>query len=330
MHRTNAGFRPHFRDSAPNGGFGVWGLFQPIPALAGTPQSTRGAGRLPFGGSNQSRHHPKLIMIPMNTKQHPQSENAAEFYAQQDDVFGRIASRYDLLSDLFSFGLHRLWKQKVAKVIVQEPWGQLLDCATGTGDIVLRILNHKSLQSGQIITASDISSQMLAIAQKRLETYSHPIMFRLLDAHSLPSILSESVDLYSISLGLKICERGQVLSEAMRVLRPGGRLVILEASNIPWFWLHWAYLRYMHLCMPIIGWIATGGDKSAYHYLLKGIEGFPTAEALAKELSSLGFEGIVFERLSLGIVAIHVARKPILNTKTAEHRVQADMLPRSA
>jgi len=125
----------------------------------------------------------------------------------------------------------------------------------------------------------------------------------------MPEIPNASVDLYSISLGLKICEREKVLREAMRVLRPNGRIVILEASNIPLRLLHDLYLLYMRLVMPVIGWIATGGDTSAYKYLLKGIEKFPTAEVLANEMISLGFTDVSFQRLSLGIVAIHVARK---------------------
>jgi demethylmenaquinone methyltransferase/2-methoxy-6-polyprenyl-1,4-benzoquinol methylase len=246
----------------------------------------------------------------MKIAQHIQSKNEAEFYTQQDDVFGRIASRYALLCDLFSFGIHRLWKQRVAAVIAKEPWSQLLDCAAGTGDIILRVLRRKNLQLGQTMIVSDISPQMLSIARTRLRHLNVSIDFQLLDAHSMPSVLSSSIDLYSISLGLKICERGQVLGEAIRVLRPGGKLVVLESSNIVPFWLHRMYLRYMNLCVPLIGWVATGGDASAYKYLLKGIEDFPTAEALAGELASIGFEDISFERLSLGIVAIHVARKP--------------------
>jgi ubiquinone/menaquinone biosynthesis methyltransferase len=160
-------------------------------------------------------------------------ENAAEFDTQQDDIFGRIASRYDVLCDLFSSGIHRLWKRRVAQVITKEPWSRLLDCATGTGDIILRVLNHKEIQHGQQIIASDISPQMLAIAQKRLVVANSSVEFRLLDAHSMPDIPGESLDLYSISLGLKICERRKVLQEALRILRPGGRLVVLEASNIP-------------------------------------------------------------------------------------------------
>ena len=238
------------------------------------------------------------------------SENAAGFYTHQDDVFGRIASRYDVLCDLFSLGIHRLWKRRVARVIAKEPLSLLLDCATGTGDIILRVVNHKDIQQSQKIIASDISPKMLAIAQKRLAAENSSIEFRVLDAHSMPELPSESVDLYSISLGLKICERRKVLQEVMRVLRPGGRLIVLEASNIPWRWLQRAYLLYMNLCMPIIGWIATGGDSAAYRYLLQGIENFPTAEEFAQELASLGFKDIGFERLSLGIVAIHTARKP--------------------
>jgi demethylmenaquinone methyltransferase/2-methoxy-6-polyprenyl-1,4-benzoquinol methylase len=170
--------------------------------------------------------------------------NAAQFSTTFDDVFGRIASRYDLLCDLFSSRL------------------------------------------------------------------SQSVELRRLDAHSMAGIADNSVDLFSISLGLKICDRLVVLREAMRVLRPGGRLVVLEASNIRLRWLQGAYLRYMSVCMPVIGWIATGGDASAYRYLLQGISAFPTAECLADEICDLGFDEVSFERLSLGIVAVHVARKP--------------------
>lgn len=246
-------------------------------------------------------------------------ENAAEFYIQQDDVFGRIASRYDLLCDLFSLGIHRLWKRRVARIITQESWSRLLDCATGTGDIILRVLRNKGLQDDQNIVASDISPQMLAIAQKRLVTANSLVECRLLDAHSMPDIPAESVDLYSMSLGLKICERRKVLQEALRVLSPGGKLVVLESSNIPWKWLYRAYLYYMNWCVPIIGWIATRGDASAYKYLLRGMARFPTAEEFSKELASVGFKDISFERLSLGIVAIHTARKPDTRESELNH-----------
>lgn len=236
--------------------------------------------------------------------------NAADFIASADDIFGRIASRYDLLCDLFSFGIHRLWKRRVAKLVASQPWQNLLDSASGTGDIVLRVLAHQPAGQLRRIVASDISPQMLAFAKQRLAARTEHVELRLLDAHSMPTVPTESVDLYSISLGLKICDRQAVLREAFRVLKRGGRLVVLEASNIPVRWLHQAYLLYMSVCMPLIGWIATGGDASAYRYLLLGVREFPTAEALAAEIRQVGFVGVEFERLSLGIVAIHVGHKP--------------------
>ena len=237
--------------------------------------------------------------------------NAADFHTQEDDVFGRVAGRYDLLSDLFSFGIHRLWKRRVAAIITREPWTDLLDVAAGTGDVVLKVARRQGLRSGQKIVASDISPQMLAIARRRATQLKVPVEFRVLDAHAMPGIADNSVDLYSISLGLKICERKLALREALRVLKPGGRFIALEASNISVRWLHRAYLGYMAVCMPVIGWAATGGDASAYRYLLKGIQDFPTAEGLAAELREMGFADVAFERLSLGIVAIHTARKPL-------------------
>ncbi|HYN53615.1 MAG TPA: ubiquinone/menaquinone biosynthesis methyltransferase [Methylotenera sp.] len=235
--------------------------------------------------------------------------NAAEFSRHNDDVFGRIARRYDKLCDVFSCGIHRLWKRRVAKIIAKEEWDTLLDGATGTGDIILRVLGNKSIQERTVI-ASDVSLKMLTIAKQRLGHFHESVSLRQLDAESMPSIASDSIDAYSISLGLKICNRRLALLEAMRVLKPNGRIIILEASNIRWPLLHEAYLTYMSICMPALGWLATGGDASAYKYLLQGILDFPTAEDLVDELANYGFEDIKFERLSLGIVAIHTARKP--------------------
>ena len=243
-------------------------------------------------------------------KDGPNAGNAGNFYGQSDDVFGRIAKRYDLLCDLFSFGIHRLWKGRVASLIVSEPWKYLLDAASGTGDVVLRVLQHQEIRSDQKVVASDVSAEMLAISRRRAANLDLRPEFVILDAHSMPSISDASIDLFSISLGLKICERKRVMREAYRVLRPGGRFITLEASNIRWRFLHRVYLKYMSICMPLIGWVAAGGDRSAYQYLLQGIKEFPTAETLSLEIAEIGFERVEFERLSFGIVAIHVARKP--------------------
>jgi ubiquinone/menaquinone biosynthesis C-methylase UbiE len=134
----------------------------------------------------------------MTIEHQVRSKNAAEFQPQQDDVFGRIAERYDLLCDLFSFWIHRLWKQRVATVIASEQWFEFLDCATGTGDIILRVLNRKSLENGQRIIASDVSPQMLAVAESRMKASNASVEFQVLDAHSMPGIPTASIDLYSI------------------------------------------------------------------------------------------------------------------------------------
>lgn len=236
--------------------------------------------------------------------------NAAHFHADVDDVFARIAGRYDLLCDIFSLWIHRHWKRRVARRIAEHGWQRMLDSASGTGDIVLRVVRETPNPAGREMIASDISPAMLRVAERKLVVSKVPIEFRQLDAERMPSIADASVDLYSISLGLKICDRNLALREAYRVLHPGGMFIALEASNIPWRWLQRLYLGYMHLCMPALGWLATGGDASAYRYLLQGIKDFPSAENLADEMRTAGFEDVSFERLSLGIVAIHRARKP--------------------
>jgi ubiquinone/menaquinone biosynthesis C-methylase UbiE len=109
---------------------------------------------------------------------------------------------------------------------------------------------------------------------------------------------------------MKITDRHQVMREAWRVLKPGGTFICLEASEIPVPLIQRAYLAYMSVCMPIVGWAATGGDASAYEYLLKGVRAFPGAEEFAREVAAQGFVDVTFERMSAGIVAIHMARKP--------------------
>lgn len=191
--------------------------------------------------------------------------NAAGFTATADDVFGRIAGRYDVLCDIFSFGLHRRWKQRTARIIADERWDHMLDAAAGTGHIVIRLLNlAPGIADRRHIIVSDISAPMLAIAQKRTSPITKQLDYRILDAQDMPSIASGSIDLYSMSLGLKICDRTRALREAYRVLRPGGRIVTLEASAITLPWLYRLYLIYMNFCMPLIGRLATGGDASAY------------------------------------------------------------------
>ena len=240
----------------------------------------------------------------------PTDTNAASFDSIHDDVFTRIASRYDLLCDLFSLGIHRTWKRAMARRIAAERWENMLDVAAGTGDIALRVVRNLGGTKGRSCVVSDICPAMLDVAKRRAAALAGDMQFRVFDAHRLTEVTNESVDLYSMSLGMKICDRTRALAEAWWVLKPGGTFICLEASEIPLRFIHRLYLAYMSLCMPIVGYVATGGDGSAYHYLLSGVRGFPGAPEFAEEVRALGFTDVAYERLSFGIVAIHMARKP--------------------
>lgn len=235
-------------------------------------------------------------------------DNAGQFDPARDDVFTRIAGRYDLLCDIFSLGIHRLWKRRMAAEIAALPWRTMIDTAAGTGDIALRVARLTKLHADRQCLVTDICPAMLSIAEKKGN--GRNLEFRVMDAHDLSSLPDGSVDLYASSLGMKICDRHRAVKEAFRVLRPGGTFICLEASRISPEILHQLYLRYMRLCMPAVGWLATGGDASAYGYLLQGVADFPASAAFAREIEQAGFSAVTFELLSLGIVAIHKATKP--------------------
>ena len=235
--------------------------------------------------------------------------NAAEFVPARDDVFARIAGRYDLLCDLFSFGVHRLWKRGMARAIAKHPGDVVLDLASGTGDIPLRLLRFGG--APRELCVSDISEGMLAIARPKLEGKNSALRFALLDAENLHQIPDASVDVCSMSFGMKICDRQKVMREVLRVLRPNGCFYCLEAARITVPGLHALYLLYMSWCMPLIGRIATGGDRSAYLYLLRGVRQFPDQKSFAAELRAAGYGAVTWRSMTLGIVALHVARKPV-------------------
>jgi ubiquinone/menaquinone biosynthesis methyltransferase len=213
---------------------------------------------------------------------------------------------------VFSLLLHRGWKRRMARKIAACPAGIVLDVASGTGDIPLRILRQTAAgrPSFKTLMVRDICPEMLAIAREKLPAASGALQFAHLDAENLESIASDSIDLHSISFGMKICDRARAMAEAYRVLKPGGTFFCLQAARVPIGAAHRLYLRYMDWCLPLIGRIAANGDESAYNYLLRGVHDFPSQDRLAAELQTCGFADVTYENLSFGIVALHQARKP--------------------
>ncbi len=236
------------------------------------------------------------------------TDNAAHFSPKRDDVFARIAGRYDFLCDIFSLGIHRLWKSHMARRMAVHSGETALDVASGTGHIPLRLLRRDFRP--RTLWVTDVSPEMLAIARARLEGTSANVKFALCDAENLTDFGNGSVDVFSISFGMKIVDRKKVVDEAFRVLRPGGQFYCLEAARIPSRLLHALYLAYMDWCMPLIGRLAAHGDASAYQYLLRGVHGFPDQETFAAELRQAGFAAVGYRNLTFGIVALHEATKP--------------------
>jgi ubiquinone/menaquinone biosynthesis methyltransferase len=233
--------------------------------------------------------------------------NAAGFSHEHDDVFARIATRYDLLCDVFSIGIHRHWKATMAARMAGHARDAVLDAASGTGDIPLRLLRRASPKAYWV---TDVCPQMLAIAENKIAPLTQDIRFALCDAEDLKAFADGTFGAYSISFGMKICDRRKVIAEALRVLKPGGRFYCLEAARIVIPALHGAYLAYMRWCMPLIGRLAAEGDASAYAYLLRGVHDFPDQETFAQELRDAGFTNVSYANLSFGIVALHEATKP--------------------
>ena len=251
----------------------------------------------------------------------PEGEcNAASFTPDKDDVFARIADRYDRLCDVFSLFAHRLWKERMAARVAAAAGEVVLDVATGTGDIPARLL-RRCRDRGRAparLVVSDLCPQMLALAREKLAREklarlgppdAGMVEFALLDAHDLGAMPSASVDVYSMSFAMKICDRRRAVAEAFRVLRPGGLFLCLEAGHIPVAWIQAAYLLYMERCIPAIGWLATR-DRSSYAYLLRGIRDFPAQGDFARELEAQGFREVSWENLTFGIVALHRAVRP--------------------
>ncbi|MFD1913696.1 bifunctional demethylmenaquinone methyltransferase/2-methoxy-6-polyprenyl-1,4-benzoquinol methylase UbiE [Halodurantibacterium flavum] len=218
-------------------------------------------------------------------------------------VFTRVASRYDVMNDLMSGGVHRLWKDAMMDWLAPRPHQRLLDVAGGTGDIAFRFLRRAPDAQATVL---DMTEQMLIQGRQRAEAeqMADRLTWVTGDAMALP-FADSSFDVYTISFGIRNVTRIEAaLQEAQRVLRPGGRIMVLEFSQIPNAALQWAYDRYSFNVIPVMGQIVAN-DRDSYQYLVESIRKFPDQETFAGMIRQAGFGQVRYRNLSMGIAALH-------------------------
>jgi demethylmenaquinone methyltransferase/2-methoxy-6-polyprenyl-1,4-benzoquinol methylase len=222
-------------------------------------------------------------------------------------MFSSIAGRYDLLNRLFSFGTDVRWRRELASEIGPGDGYPILDLATGTADVALTL--EKEREGQQLIVGADFTLPMLKIGARKVEhREAKRIRLTAGDAYALPFV-DDTFDAVTIAFGLRnLSYRVDGLREMLRVLRPGGRLVILEFTPIDRPIIGPLFNFYFHKVMPVIGGIISG-DLGAYRYLPRSVEAFPNPIALGQEMIEAGFEEIKYRPLTLGIACLHVGEK---------------------
>lgn len=224
-----------------------------------------------------------------------------------NEVFSRAAERYDLMNDLMSGGLHRLWKSDLIAMLV-PPRGDkpfhLIDVAGGTGDIALRCIAAAGPNTQA--TICDISPEMLNVGRRRVEERGLSGRIALVEgnAEALP-FADRSFDAYTIAFGIRNVTRiDTALAEAHRVLKIGGRLLVLEFSEVQVPLLDRLYDFHSFEIIPRLG-EAVAGDRASYQYLVESIRHFPKQEPFAAMIRTAGFERVTYRNLTGGIAAIH-------------------------
>lgn len=224
-----------------------------------------------------------------------------------DRVFARVAPRYDVMNDLMSGGMHRLWKDALVSRLApprksRRPF-HVLDVAGGTGDIAFRIADRSE---GAVITVADINGEMLAVGRNRAAArrLGRALTFVEANAEALP-FAPNRFDAVTIAFGIRNVPRIDVaLAEAWRVLKPGGRFLCLEFSAVDVAGLDRIYDLYSFNVIPALGGIIAG-DADSYRYLVESIRGFPNQARFAAMIEAASFARVDFQNLSGGIAAIH-------------------------
>ncbi len=226
------------------------------------------------------------------------------------EVFSSVARRYDLMNDLMSGGIHRLWKDAFVEWLNPQPGWQVLDVAGGTGDIAFRIAEMARARGGDArVTVCDINPDMVAEGVRRAaEKGERAIAWVCGDAEKLP-VPDASQDAYTIAFGIRnVTHIDRALAEAARVLKPGGRFLCLEFSHVEAPGLDALYDRYSFSVLPRLGKLVAD-DEEAYRYLAESIRRFPPQNAFAKMIEKAGLSRVKVRNLMGGIAAMHSAWK---------------------
>jgi demethylmenaquinone methyltransferase / 2-methoxy-6-polyprenyl-1,4-benzoquinol methylase len=217
------------------------------------------------------------------------------------NVFNSVYDKYDLMNDFMSLGIHRVWKKDLINWMNPSKNKKLIDVACGTGDLAKLFLDSTNNKDGKIFCV-DPNAGMINKGKTKLNNYKN-IKWIIAQAEKLP-LEDNSCDYYTISFGLRNTENlNKALSEAYRVLKPGGRYLCLEFSKIQNSNLNYIYKNYSKL-IPLIG-KAVVGKKEPYEYLIKSIEEFINQEELISLMKKNKFENCTYRNLSGGIVALH-------------------------
>ena len=217
-------------------------------------------------------------------------------------VFDSVASRYDVMNDVMSGGIHRLWKTAMIDWLAPQPNHHLVDMAGGTGDISLRFLKA----GGGSACITDINRAMLQAGQQRMQLRRHAsqLSWCVGNAEALP-LASATTDFVTIAFGLRnVTDRQAALTEAYRILKPGGRFLCLEFSHVQNRTLAKLYDAFSFNLLPVMGQVIAN-DAASYRYLVESIRQFPCKEVLADMLAAAGFAQIRVRSLSAGIACIH-------------------------
>jgi demethylmenaquinone methyltransferase / 2-methoxy-6-polyprenyl-1,4-benzoquinol methylase len=221
--------------------------------------------------------------------------------AEISAMFDRVAERYDVLNDALSMGMDRRWRKVVARAVDGGSGQLVLDLAAGTGTSS-RAFSRRGAQC----VACDFSLGMLSVGARRPAA---GLAFAAGDALALP-FRDATFDVVTISFGLRnVADTGQALREMLRVTRPGGRLVICEFSHLPVQRLNAIYEQYLGRVLPVVA-SRLSKNAEAYDYLAESIRDWPPQPVLAGLIAAAGWSGISWRNLSLGIVALHEARRP--------------------